>query len=55
MITALSIAACTLTMVISWLVSQGKLKAVYMLGIVNAICFMVINSLWRWSIRECSS
>jgi hypothetical protein len=43
MITVLSILACSLTMVMSWLLSQGRLKAVYVLGIVNSLCFIVLN------------
>src|SRR5205814_846405 len=44
MITTLSIAACSLTMLISSLVSQGRLKAVFYLSFVNNGCFIVINA-----------
>jgi len=62
MVTGLSFVACVLCMVSSFLIAQGKLRAVYVLGLINCFCliglnatlaatdpgilFMVIPSLW---------
>lgn len=62
MITSLSFVACVLCMTSSYLVAQGRLHAVYLVGLVNCCCliglnialsardpgvlFMVIPSLW---------
>ena len=43
MISCLSVFACLLKMTASYLVAQGKLKAVYLLGIVNGSTYTVLN------------
>lgn len=43
MITILSLAACILTMVNSWLLSRGQLRAVYIIGIISGTVYTVIN------------
>lgn len=45
MITFLSITACSLAMLNSWLVSQGRLRPVYIVGIIVSLCFITINGL----------
>ena len=45
MITLLSITGCILAMICSWLVSQGTLKPVYILGIMTSLCFIAINTM----------
>lgn len=43
MLTLLSLTACVLTMVSSYLLARGRLKAVYVIGIFNGISYVVIN------------
>ena len=49
MITLLSFVGCSLAMLISWLVAQGKLKAVYIVGIAVHGCFIGINGMIAWA------
>lgn len=44
MINTVSITACILTMFISWLISQGRLKVVYILGMFNGCLYCVLNA-----------
>ena len=43
--TLLSIILCVLTMLNSWLVSRGRLRAVYLIGILLGIGYLVINAM----------
>jgi hypothetical protein len=43
MINAIAITACLLTMVSSYLVAQGRLKAVYVIGVANGTLYVVLN------------
>ncbi|MFO0968921.1 MAG: hypothetical protein U0793_25495 [Gemmataceae bacterium] len=45
MITLLSIIGSGLSMVLNWLVAQGRLNSVYRLGIAHGILFMALNIL----------
>ena len=45
MITFLSIAGSALSMVLNWLMAQGRFRAVYRLGIVNSVLFIALNVL----------
>ncbi|MFO0967849.1 MAG: hypothetical protein U0793_19985 [Gemmataceae bacterium] len=48
MITLLSIIGCSLSMVLSWLVSQGRLRTVYRLGILHGCVFVALHGLLAW-------
>ncbi len=43
MILFLSCLACALSMVVSWLLSQGWLHAVYITGFINGLLYAAIN------------
>src|SRR5687768_1975234 len=45
MINVLALTTCTLAMVSQWLVAHVKLKAVYVLGMVNGSLFVLLNTL----------
>jgi hypothetical protein len=45
MISVLSVLACVLAMTCSFLVARGKLRAVYLLGIVNGLVYCLLNAL----------
>lgn len=44
MINAIAITACLLTMTSSYLVAQGQLKPVYVIGVVNGMLYVILNS-----------
>ena len=44
-LTTLSLLCCLLTMTNSFLLSRGWLRAVYLLGIFNGSCYVVLNLL----------
>jgi hypothetical protein len=43
MINAIAITACLLTMVSSYLVAQGQLKRVYVIGVINGTLYVILN------------
>ena len=45
MITALSLIACILCMLSSYLVARGRLRAVYIVGLASCCCLIALNVL----------
>lgn len=44
MINVVSVIACLLTMISSYLVAQGRLKAVYLIGVINGSLYVILNA-----------
>jgi hypothetical protein len=51
-INILAVTACLLTMVSSYLVAHGRLKPVYVLGVVNGSLYLALNVSIALSARE---